>query len=450
MQNAPDARRKEMLTGDVRILTLKIAAPSMAAMLATSAATLCDALLLFGHGTGVSAAVGACFPLLTLIQAIGFTLGMGSGSFVSRCLGRRETEAARCAASTALLVALVLCAGLLVPGMLFTQPLLKLLGAQGEALIPGVPYARYVLVCAPLLCANLVISSLLRAQGRTLPNMAAFTLGSAAGIACLFVLAKPMGIHGAGISMLLREGLTLALLIRPLLRDRTLLRPSPRYVRLTVQTGRDIMRSGLPTLLRQGAMSLSAVLLNRVSAGFGQTALAGMGLAVRAAAIVSACVIGFGQGFQPVCGVCFGAGNMQRLRDAYRFCMRTVTVAMLAAGAAVFFFARPLLALLGTQEDVIAFAAMALRAQSPFFFAMGAVVLMNMLTQAMGLTVRASLVASSRQGLFFVPLLLILPRCFGEIGLILCQGASDVLSLLFSLLLTHRVIQKASPKNGDA
>lgn len=202
------------------------------------------------------------------------------------------------------------------------------------------------------------------------------------------------------------------------------------------------MRSGLPTLLRQGVMSLSSVLLSHAGAAFGQDALAGMGLAVRAATLVSSAVIGFGQGFQPVCGFNFGAGKLDRCRQAYRFCQKAVFAAMVAVGALFYGFAAPLLSLFGAEPGVVQFGAAVLRAQSLAFFAMGAVIMMNMLTQAMGMTVRASLVATSRQGIFLIPLLLILPRLFGRTGLILAQSVSDLLALALSFFLTRNLFAR--------
>lgn len=209
------------------------------------------------------------------------------------------------------------------------------------------------------------------------------------------------------------------------------------------------MRSGLPTLVRQGLMSVSGVFLSRLCAQIGTHAVSGMGLAQRAVSLVSSCIIGFGQGFSPVCGAAYGAGRMDRLRDAYRFCMRLLTVSLLILGAAAFFFS-PLLAHFAPDGPSARFFSLALRAQSLVFFAQGAVILMNMLTQSMGLPLRASLVASGRQGYILIPLLLILPRLFGEWGLILAQPLSDLVSLVIGWLLTRKITGSKTPAKSRA
>ena len=441
MPNSP------LLTAPIKPLILKTALPSMLAMLSTSLCTLLDALLLARFGAQHAAAAAVCFPLLAWIQTLGFTLGMGAGSAVSRCLGSRELDMASACASTAFFCAagasLLLCAA----GFCFAAPFASLLGAAGDALTLAVPYARYVLASGPLLCLNLVLSSLLRALGKTLPNMTAFVSASGIGIALQFALIPRLGIHGAGISMLAREGFALALLAAAVRRGDPLIRPRRNAVSLRLSVFREIMRSGAPTLLRQGLMSVSSSMLTRAASAFSEAALAGMGLSIRVLSVVSSAVIGFGQGFQPVCGAAFGAKDWERVRLSYRFCMRTVVLSLLFTGAVLLFAAGPLLALFSPDAQTLAIANSALRAQSVVLCAQGAVVMMNMLTQAAGMTVRASLIASSRQGFVLIPLLMLLPR-LGLSGLILCQSISDLISLALCLLVMRGAITDCACARG--
>ena len=436
--------KTDLLTGDVRVLTLKIAAPSVAAMLAASVCPLLEALVLSARDASLSAAVGASLALILLEQTVGFTLGMGAGSFVSRCIGQGRREAARRAASTAFFAALGLSALLLAAGLLFAAPVLRLLGAPESAVAAGLPYARAVFVSGPPLCGALVLSSLLRAQGKTLPNMAAALVGSALGAALLLLLCGRMGLGAFGAGMAMQ----IAAACKKIARHGELIRPSLRRVRLTRAVFSEIMRSGLPTLLRQGATSVSAALLSRVSAGFGAPVLAGMGLCARAIMPFTSAVIGFGQGFQPVCGAAFGAKQTARCQEAYRFCQRVAIAFSLAAGLAFFALAPALAARFAPDAQSAEAARRALRLQSAAFPAQSAVILMTMLTQAMGLTLRASLVATSRQALFFLPLLAVLPRLFGLWGLLACQSASDLAALGFSLALTRGLRGSSSARCG--
>lgn len=436
------AQAHALLTEDVRALTLRLALPGLLAMTATGAGTLADALILSRMGPAQTAAAAVGFPLLTLFQTISFTLGMGAGCTVSQALGRGDEQTPRRVSALALLLALAVSLPLSALGLLCTRPLVRLLGASPALETEAVRYARALLLCGPPLCASLVLGSLLRARGRLRSYAAAHALGAAlgAGLEWLLAVRMGLGIGAVGAAMLAREGLTLLLLARAM---RGALPGAPvKQPPIKQKSGRrllpllyELTRYGLPTLLRQGLMSVSAALLTRTAAGFGEAALGGMGLAVRALALVSSSIIGFGQGFQPVCGANAGAGRMDRVRGSFLFCLRALVPALLLAGAGLFFFAQPLLSLLGAPQEAAAFGARVLRWQSPVLAAQGVIVLSNILTQSLGCTVRAALIATSRQGLFFIPLLLTLPRLLGETGFVLCQSASDALSLLLTLLL---------------
>ena len=273
------AEKETWLAGDVRRLTLKIAAPSVAAMVASAFCSLLETLILGRSDAQLSAAIGACFALTALEQTVGFTLGMGAGSSVSRCLGCGSSDRALRSASVGFFSALAISCVFPVIGLFFAAPALSLLGASAGS-SSGTVYARYVCLCAPPLCGSLTLSSLLRAQGKTLPNMAAYAVGSILGAALLYIFCVLLnfGIHGAGAAMLIREIAIFAILLFSLCRDASLIRPRLRCAKPTLPVLREIMRSGLPSLLRQGTTSLSAVLLSRICAAFGAHALAGMGL----------------------------------------------------------------------------------------------------------------------------------------------------------------------------
>lgn len=442
--------QSSLLTAPVPALILRVALPGMIGMIASSLATLFDALILGRVSTQLLAAVSLSLPILTLIQTIGFTFGMGAGSFVSRSIGSGDKPAAYRAASTAFFVSFLISLVLCALGFALAAPLVRLLGADESLIASAAAYARFVLASGPLLCMSLVLSSLLRGQGQTLPGMLAFSLGAAVSIGLDLLLVRRLawGVRGAGCAMLAREAVTFAVLLLFTLREKKLIRPTLRSLSFRLAAFGDVMQSGLPTLLRQGLMSLSSALLTRAGAAFSEAALAGMGLAVRICTLYASAVIGFGQGFQPVCGAGYGAGNLPRVRESYRFCQRCVLAASAAASALFFFLAPALLSVFAPEPDAASFAAKALRAQSVTFFAQGAVIMMNMLTQAMGLTVRAGIVATSRQGFVFIPLILLLPRLFGAAGLIWCQSASDLLSLALCLLITRGVLTDSSSSRG--
>lgn len=448
----PDDAGARLLSGNVRSLTLRLALPSLAAMLASGSSALLDALFLSRAGSDSAAAAALCFPLLTIIQTIGFTLGMGAGSHLSRTLGAdsAQTDGVRSAVSTALCAAVTLGGALCLIGQCFPSALLRFLGARGDMLPAAVLYARFVLAGAPLTCASLVLGSLLRAQGKATAGLFAYGLGALAGTALCFLLVArlSMGVIGAGAALLAREALVFCVFAVCTLRMDGVVRPHLRDISLRPQVFADIMRSGAPTLVRQGFMSASGVLLSRGLSRLGESAVTGMGLTLRMVNLVSSAIIGFGQGFAPVCAAGFGAGRMDRVRDAYAFSMRSIVISLLALGGCGFFLGPYLIARFAPDGASAAFGRAALQAHSAVFFAQGAVILMNMLTQSMGLPVRASFIAASRQGYVFIPLLMILPRLFGAWGLILAQPISDLISLAIGWALVNSITGSSSLRSG--
>ena len=326
---------------------VRLALPGMAAMTASSLCALLDALLLARRGVETSAAVSASLPLLSVIQTIGFALGTGAGSHVSRSLGRGNRASAAQAAQAAFWLSLLLSVPLCAAGLLFRAPLLALLGAASQ---PAFVYAGFLLVSGPLLCVNLVLSSLLRGLGRMGAYMRAYVLGALAGAALQLALIGRMGVSGSGAAMLAREGLTLFLLLRAAKGEKPCIFPSLRGMMPAPHAVSDIMVSGLPVLVRQGLASIAAAVSSRAASGFGAATLAGTGLAARAVMLVTSAVIGFCQGFQPVCGHAAGRGDMKNAQQTGCALIRYVVFALTALGAAVCLSAPALLRLFSSRR----------------------------------------------------------------------------------------------------
>lgn len=422
---------------------LRLALPGMAAMLASSLCALLDALLLGRRSASAAAAVSACLPILTIIQTIGFTLGTGAGSHISRSIGSGDKSSAAQAAQAAFYLAISLSVPFCLTGLLLRRPLVALLGAGDAASLAG-QYALYVLLSGPVLCINLVLSSLLRGLGRMRAYMTAYVLGAAVGAALQFALIGHLGISGSGTAMLVRELTTLLILLFCARGASPRVLPRIRGLHLRPAVFADIMRSGLPVLVRQGLTSAAAAISARAASGFGESVLAGTGLAARTIMLISSAVIGFSQGFQPVIGYAAGRGDTKSARKCGRILLKYVTIPLLLVGAALYAFAPQLLSPFQPDSAVLAIAVRSLRAQSAVLFAQGAVIAMTALTQTLGMTVRGSIVAASRQGFILIPLLLILPRVFGLTGLLICQSVSDVLSLLLCFLVTLPAIRDSS------
>jgi len=205
-----------------------------------------------------------------------------------------------------------------------------------------------------------------------------------------------------------------------------------------------IFRGGLPSLARQGLASVATICLNQAAGNFGDAAIAAMSVVQRITMFGASAMIGFGQGFQPVCGFCYGAGLYDRVKKGFWFCVKFSSLFLLAIACTGFIFAPQLIALFRDDPDVVAFGALAFRLQCITFCFHGWIVMSNMMMQTIGKTLPATFLAVARQGLFFIPLVLVLSHAFGAFGIQITQAVADFLTLLCAIPLQLKVLRQLS------
>ena len=452
------SRSKEytrLLETPVPRLIFSLALPSVLTLLSVAVYNTADAFFAADLGTGAVGALGCLFPLSALIQAVGFTLGMGAGSLISRQLGEGRTERVQRLSAGAFWLALLLALLLAAFGLIFLSPLVRLLGATPDLQEETERCARYQLLASPVLIMGFVLSHLLRSEGRTDLSLRGIAAGSLLNIALdpLFMFTLGMGAAGAGAASLLSHAVGDLLLLLPFLRDKTAscLRPSSASRRPAAYG--QILLHGLPSLLRQGLAAAAALLLNRQAALFGAGALAAMGIVNKLFQIFFSVSLGLGQGYQPAAGCSFGARRPSRLRQAFLLSLWSGVLLMTLLGIGLFFTAPWLLSFFSDDETVLAIALPALRALCLIFPLLPPSTLANLTYQAIGCPGRASFLAASRQGLFFIPLILLLPRFLDLTGVWLAQPAADLLTFLLCLPFLFSFLKKlkkedASPKNS--
>ncbi len=440
---------KSMTETPVKRLILKMAAPTMVSMLVSSLYNMADTFFVGLIGTSATAAVGVVFPVMTIIQAFGFTCGHGSGNSISRQLGQKDASGAERMAATGFVTALLCGLVIMLGGLLFLEPLVYALGAT-ETIAPyAVEYARYILIAAPWMTASLVLNNQLRLQGNALYAMIGITSGAVlnVGLDPLFIFTFGMGVSGAALATAISQFAGFVLLfigtqksggvpirIRKFSPDRA------HY--------KELLRGGIPSLCRQGLGSFATIFLNIAAGPYGDAAIAAMTIVSKIMMLGASLIIGFGQGFQPVCGFNYGAGLLRRVREAFWFCVRVSFCVMLVMAVFGVLFAPQLIGLFRDDPAVIAFGEDALRYQCFLFPCMSVVYLSNMMLQTMGRSLKASVLAMARQGLFFIPAVFILPRLLGATGVKLCQPVADVLSLILTLALVLPVLREMRQASG--
>ena len=420
----------------------RLAVPTIISMLITSFYNMADTFFVGKIGTSATAAVGVVFPVMAIIQALGFFCGHGSGNSISRHLGSKDIQSARELASTGFFLAFALGILLMVLGLIFLDPLSHLLGST-ETIFPYTrDYLRFILLGAPYMTAQLVLNNQLRFQGNAFYAMIGITSGGVLNVILdpIFIFVFDLGISGAAIATILSQFVSFCLLLVGL-RVSKCIPIHLRNVRLTALRLREIMGGGLPSLFRQGLGSIATTTLNIAANPYGDAAIAAMSVVSRIMMFANSALIGFGQGFQPVCGFNYGADKYDRVKEAFWFCVKVSTAVLLGLAVLGGFLSGHLIWIFRNDPDVIQIGTTALRFQCVTFALNGWIIMNNMMMQTMGKTVPATILAASRQGLFFIPALRILPQFLGLTGIQCAQAVSDVFTFALTTLLNRKVMR---------
>lgn len=402
----------QMTTTPVGRLIGKLAVPTVITMLITSIYNMADTYFVgLLNNTSATGAVGVVFSFMAIIQACGFLFGQGSGNFISRALGQQRREDAAHMASFGFFASVLTGCVITVLGLIFLEPLARLLGSTSTILPYAKDYLRIILLGAPYMTGALTLNNQLRFQGAAFYSMIGIGSGGLLNIALdpVFIFGLDMGVTGAAVATVISQAVSFLLLLYGTTRGDNL-RLSLRRARPKRGDVQELFRGGFPSLCRQGLSSVSTISLNWVAGSFGgDPAIAAMGIAARVMHMAFAAILGFGQGFQPVCGFNYGAGLYGRVKEAFWFCVKLGTALLLAASVAGFVFAPTLVGLFSEDAAVITIGTLALRLQCFSFPLTAWFVMCTMLTQTIGQVVPASFLSLARQGLFFIPVVVGLP-----------------------------------------
>jgi putative MATE family efflux protein len=433
-------------------LVCQMAVPTIISMLVTSFYNMADTFFVGKINTQATAAVGVVFAVMALIQACGFFFGHGSGNYISRKLGAGEFEDANKMAANGFFCAFIVGIILGVLGMVFLEPIAVLLGSTPTILPYTKDYLRIILIGTPFMMSSLVLNNQLRFQGSASYAMVGIVSGAALNIALdpFFIFVCDMGVAGAALATIISQMVSFGLLFLMSCRGgniRVRLRnfcPTGAYLL-------EIVNGGLPSLFRQGLGSLAQICMNHSAGIYGgsysDAAIAGMSIVNRITMFANSALIGFGQGFQPVCGMNYGGRKYGRVREAFFFCVKYAVAFLLVVSVAGFAFAEPLVTVFRKEDvDVIRIGTLALRFQCVVFPLNAWIIMSNMMLQSSGKAVRASILAAARQGLFFIPFILILPAYLGLLGVQMSQMCSDICSFLLALPLSWSFLNEMKRK----
>ncbi len=444
-----EAEYRRMTEESVTKLVISLSLPTVLSQMISSVYNMADTFFVTSLGDSAVGAVSIVYALQSIIQAVGFGLAMGAGSLVSRHLGKKENKAADKYASCAFFSAIFLGLLLTLGGLVRLDSLLLAFGSTDTILPYAHDYAFIILLGAPLMCSSFVLNNIMRAEGKAIFSMLGLTAGGIFNIILdpIFIFGLNMGVAGAALATVISQCISFLILIFLYATKRSIVHLSIHSISRKLSDYALIIRTGLPTVFRQGLGSLATTLLNIQVKIYGDAAIAAVGIANKIYMLLRSFVIGIGHGFQPVAGYNFGAGKPKRVKKAFWVATALGTAVSSAAALLLFFGGETIITLFNPESaEVVTIGTRMLKIIAIALPVLGYSTFVNQLYQSLGYVKGASLLASCRQGIFFIPLIFLLPHFLNLDGILLTQPLADILTFLvsipFNIYFLRRVLSK--------
>lgn len=424
-----------MINTPIPRLVTSLAIPTTVSMLVTVVYNTADTYFVSQINKSASAAVGMVYTLMAVIQAVGYGIGMGAGSLISLRLGAKDDRAAEMYASSAFFAALV-SGGLVGWGFLAAlEPILRALKCTDTMLPYALDYAVWILAVAPLSCASFVLNNTLRAEGESNVAMWGLGIGGVLNMVLdpLFIFTLDMGTGGAALATALSQLISFLILLLVFLTGKSIVRIRLRSVSRNVRDYLLILATGLPTIFRQGLGSLASALINMQAVVYGDAAVSAITIANKIYIFVRNIILGIGQGFQPVAGYNYSAGKRRRAWQAFKFASLVGTVICVVCATVIAAFSAPLMRWFCDDADVARIGAETLLFACAVMPFMAVSTYVNQLYQCLGFKLPATVLASCRQGIFFIPAVFLLPLLFKCTGVEMSQPAADLATFVISV-----------------
>ena len=430
-----ELKRKQMFEGSLMKLIPVMAAPTVVTMLIDSLYNMADTYFVSQLGPAATAAVGINDSTMNIIRAIAVSFGMGAASYISRLLGAGRDKEASQAASTNVFTAMGFISLVAIFFYFNLSPLMTLMGATENAKPFAMDYAKWILLLAPITGADVCLSQSLRGEGSPIYSM----IGSASGCVInvvldpIFIYIFHLGVAGAAIATDISKLISFFILLFPFITHRTVLTISPRLFSPKKELYGEIARIGIPVGLRTGMMTFSNIVINNIAAGFGDIALAAVAVSNKSMRFIASAIMGFGQGFQPIAGYCWGAKKYHRVKKAFLYTTMYGFVLSTILGGLLIVFSRQVVSIFTNDAEMIAIGLILIRSQSFVLSLHTWAQIVSGLFTGTGKAVRAAIIGLSRQVFSLLPCVIIMTMIFGLQGLVRAQAAADIVSAFIAL-----------------
>lgn len=443
-----EAKREMMLNGNLLKVIPILAIPMVITTLIDSLYNLADTFFVSQLGIYATAAVGVNDSLLHVLRSIAMGFGVGASSYISRLLGAKKDEEAHKVAATTLFTAIIFMSFVAVITFVIREPFVDLLGATEMSHSLAVDYATFILFSAPLTAGEVCCSQLLRSEGNTLYSMIGMVSGCVINCALdpIFINKLQMGVGGAALATTISKAISFSILLVPFLRKRTIIELKFKNFKPSKQIYKEVARMGIPTFLRMGTMTFGSIVRNNVAGSFSDAALAASSVSNKSTKFMSSAILGFGQGFQPLAGFCYGAKKYKRVRDGFWTCTAIGVVCCTIIGIVMAIFAPELILIFATEPKTVSLGTIMIRTQCATMIFHCWIMIVNGFFTALGKSVYATIMGLSRQVLCLIPSILVLAYFFGEMGLAHSQAATDILAVCIAIPMVAKIMKELKQK----
>ena len=441
--NKKELRRKAILNDDLLLLLVKTSIPTIIGILVMVIYNLTDTFFVgILNNKSMTAAIGIVFSFMSFIQAIGFWFGYGSGNIMSKKIGENEEKEAEIISSIGILFAIVIGILIAILSWFFVLPLSKFIGgsASENLLNFTVEYLKVIIISIPFGLYSITLYNQLRLCGNVKDGMIGLLIGMAVNIVLdpVLMFVFKFGFIGAGYATLIGQ-ITGCIVLTNLSGKNGNIAVNLKKVRINKDRVYHILAGGMPNFSRQSITGIALILLNVVAAKYGDGVIAALTISSRIAALAYMIMIGWGQGFQPICAMNYGAKQYDRVKKAFKFAVVGGTLFLIMAAILLYVFSELFIKTMSNDNEVILVGSEILRMQCITMPLLGYFAISSMLMQNIGQYFWASIISISRQGIFYIPLLYILSNIFGEFGIYLLQPVADVLSFGLAVIVVRKI-----------
>lgn len=421
---------------------LAMGLPTMIGMMINALYNLVDAYFVGGLGTSQMGAISVAFPIGQVVVGLGLLFGNGSASYISRLLGRGDRKTADQAASTALYSSIAVGALLILCTVVFLHPLLKMLGATESILPYAEEYTRIYVVFSIFNVFNVTMNNLVTSEGAAKTTMFTLLAGAVLNIVLdpVFIYVLDFGVAGAAAATAISQIVSSLVYLGYILRKKSIFSFRIRACCFSKEIMSEILKIGIPTMVFQLLTSLSISLINFQAKEYGDSVIAGMGPVTRIISVGSLMVFGFMKGFQPIAGYSYGAKKYERLHEAIRLSIIWSTVFCVIYGVSASLFSANIISQFTKGDlEMVRIGARALSANGLSFLLFGFYTVYSSLFLALGKGKEGFILGACRQGICFVPVILLLPLFAGVSGILYAQPAADVISAVITVFMAIRL-----------